>query len=74
MPTGGPDGNELAVIDRSNDKWRLQYPIGKVLLEGEGWMSDMRVSPDGKQVALFRHPPNVCTPSMIRMKAFALRR
>ena len=55
----GPDGNELAIIDRGNDKWRLQYPIGKVLLEGEGWMSDMRVSPDGKQVALFRHPPNV---------------
>ena len=55
----GPDGNELAVIDRNHDKWRLQYPIGKVLLEGEGWMSDMRVSPDGKQVALFRHPPNV---------------
>lgn len=55
----GPDGNELAVIDRGKDKWRLQYPIGKVLLEGEGWMSDMRVSPDGKQVALFRHPPNV---------------
>ncbi|MGD0109042.1 MAG: protein kinase, partial [Rhodopila sp.] len=59
----GPDGNELAVIDRNNDrgngKWQLQYPIGKVLLEGEGWMSDMRVSPDGKQVALFRHPPNV---------------
>ncbi|MGO9539811.1 MAG: protein kinase domain-containing protein [Terriglobales bacterium] len=57
-----PDGNELAIIDRSNDrannKWRLQYPIGKVLLEGDGWMSDMRVSPDGKQVALFRHPPN----------------
>jgi Tol biopolymer transport system component len=54
-----PDGNELAVIDRGNDKWRLQYPIGKVLLEGEGWMSDMRVSPDGKLVALFRHPRNV---------------
>lgn len=54
----GPDGNELAVLDRSNQKWRLQYPIGKVLLESEGWMSDLRVSPDGKQVALFRHPPN----------------
>ncbi len=57
-----PGGNELAVIDRTVDradnKWRLQYPIGKVLLEGEGWMSDMRVSPDGKEVALFRHPPN----------------
>ena len=55
----GPDGNELAIIDRGNDKWRLQYPIGKVLLEGEGWMSDMRVSPDGQHVALFQHPPNV---------------
>ncbi len=54
----GPDGNELAIIDRGDNKWRLQYPIGKVLLEGEGWLSDMRVSPDGKQVALFRHPPN----------------
>jgi Tol biopolymer transport system component len=54
----GPDGNELAVLDRTNDKWRLQFPIGKVLLESEGWMSDLRVSPDGKQVALFRHPPN----------------
>jgi hypothetical protein len=57
-----PDGNELAVINRSNDggngKWQLQYPIGRVLLQGEGWMSDMRVSPDGKQLALFRHPPN----------------
>jgi Tol biopolymer transport system component len=54
-----PDGNELAVIDRAdNHKWRLQYPVGKVLLEGENWISDMRVSPDGKQVALFHHPPN----------------
>jgi Tol biopolymer transport system component len=52
----GPDGNELAVLDRNNDRWRLQYPIGKVLLESEGWMSDPRVSPDGTQVALFRHP------------------
>jgi Tol biopolymer transport system component len=55
----GPDGNELAVIDRVNRKWRLQYPIGKVLLEGENWISEVRVSPDGKQVALFHHPPNV---------------
>jgi eukaryotic-like serine/threonine-protein kinase len=53
-----PDGNELAVLDRSNRKWRLQYPMGKVLLESENWLSEARVSPDGKQVALFRHPPN----------------
>ena len=54
-----PDGTEFAVIDRDHSEWRLQYPIGKVLLEGENWMSDLRVSPDGKQVALFRHPPNI---------------
>jgi hypothetical protein len=53
-----PDGSELAVIDFNDGKFRLQYPIGKVLLEGENWLSDLRVSPDGKQVALFRHPPN----------------
>ncbi len=53
-----PDGNEMAIIDGVNNRWRLQYPMGKVLLEGENWMSDVRVSPDGKQVALFRHPPN----------------
>lgn len=54
-----PDGNELAVIDRDHNKWRVQYPIGKVLLEGDNWISDARVSPDGQQIALFRHPPNV---------------
>jgi eukaryotic-like serine/threonine-protein kinase len=53
------DGNELAIIDRTQQKWRLQYPVGKVLVEGDNWMSDSRVSPDGKQVAFFRHPPNV---------------
>jgi eukaryotic-like serine/threonine-protein kinase len=55
-----PDGNELSVIvrDREHDKWGLQYPLGTVLLEGENWLSEVRVSPDGKQLALFRHPPN----------------
>lgn len=54
-----PNGNELAVIDRDHSQWRLQYPIGKVLMQGGNWLSDLRVSPDGKQVAVFRHPPNV---------------
>jgi eukaryotic-like serine/threonine-protein kinase len=53
------DGTELAVIDRDQNQWRLEYPIGKVLLESNNWISDLRVSPDGQQVALFRHPPNV---------------
>ena len=52
-----PDGNSLAVIDYQNDKWRVEYPIGKVLLETGNWITDLRVSPDGKYVAVFRHPP-----------------
>jgi Tol biopolymer transport system component len=54
-----PDGSELAVIDHVANKWRVQYPVGKVLLEVDNWLSDERVSPDGQQIALFRHPPNV---------------
>jgi eukaryotic-like serine/threonine-protein kinase len=51
-----PDGQEMAVIDRAGEKWRLQYPIGKVLVSADNWLSDIRVSPDGKQLAFFRHP------------------
>jgi Tol biopolymer transport system component len=51
-----PDGKEIAVIDRSEGKWRVEYPIGKTLLSADNWLSDIRVSPDGKQVAVFRHP------------------
>jgi eukaryotic-like serine/threonine-protein kinase len=52
-----PDGEHLAVIDRKDQKWRLEYPIGKVLLETDDWIGDVRVSPDGKNVAIFKHPP-----------------
>ena len=54
-----PDGNGLAVIEGDQHTWRLQYPIGKVLLETNNWISDVRVSPDGQQLAFFRHPAAV---------------
>ena len=53
-----PDGSEMAVIDRKDDKWRVEYPIGKVLLDTTNWITDLRVSPDGNYVAVFRHPPD----------------
>jgi len=52
-----PNGNDLAVIVSNGDRWQVQYPLGKVLLETDNWLSDIRVSPDGKRVALFQHPP-----------------
>ena len=54
-----PNGTDLAIIDHDQKNWRLQYPVGKTLLEGPNWISDLRVSPDGERVAFFRHPPNV---------------
>lgn len=51
-----PDGNQLAVIDRKHGTWQVEYPIGKTLLGTDNWLSDLRVSPDGKTVAVFRHP------------------
>ncbi len=51
-----PDGKELAVIHRAGERARLEYPIGTVLHEATGWLSNPRVSPDGRFVAFFRHP------------------
>ena len=51
-----PDGSELAIIRVANDRDRLEYPIGKVLYETAGYLSDLRVSPRGDRIALFEHP------------------
>jgi Tol biopolymer transport system component len=52
-----PDGAALAVVrDLGAGRDRLEYPVGKVLHEANGYLSDPRVSPDGKRVAFFEHP------------------
>jgi len=51
-----PDGSELAIIRMADGKDRLEFPIGKVLYETAGYLSDLRVSPRGDQIALFEHP------------------
>jgi Tol biopolymer transport system component len=52
-----PDGKELAVIHVVGDRYRLEYPLGRVLYEPEppNWMSSLRVSRDGAQVAFAEH-------------------
>jgi serine/threonine protein kinase/Tol biopolymer transport system component len=50
-----PDGSELAVVHDVGGKDRLEYPIGTVLYETFGYLSDPRVSPDGKLVAFHEH-------------------
>jgi len=53
-----PDGKDLAVIHLVGDRYRLEFPIGRVLHgpEPPAWLSDLRVSPSGDQVAFIEHP------------------
>ncbi len=51
------DGENMAIVRyvRDNSHWRLEYPVGKVLFEGINWISDPKISPDGKWVAFADH-------------------
>jgi dipeptidyl aminopeptidase/acylaminoacyl peptidase len=51
-----PDGEQLAIIRTVGGSDRLEFPIGKVLYETPGYVSDVRVSPDGSRIAFFEHP------------------
>jgi serine/threonine protein kinase len=52
-----PDGDTVAVVRTVNDRWQVEYPLGKVLYTAPtGYVSDPRVSPDGTRVAFMDHP------------------
>jgi len=51
-----PDGSSLAVIREVGGKDRLEFPVGKVLCETGGYLSDLRFSPRGGRIAFFEHP------------------
>src|SRR3984957_9728673 len=51
------DGENMAIIRYvpENNHWRLEYPIGKVLLDSINWLSHPKISPDGKWIAFADH-------------------
>ncbi len=51
------DGENMAIVRfvPENSHWRLEYPVGKVLLDSINWISQPRISPDGKRVAFADH-------------------
>jgi len=51
-----PDGSDLAIIHDTGVSDQLEYPPGKVLYNSSGYLSDLRISPDGDQVAFLEHP------------------
>jgi len=51
----GPDGN-FAIVRSAGGRNRLEYPIGHVLYETSGAVSDIRFSHGGKLIAFMDHP------------------
>ncbi len=51
------DGESMAVVRfvPENGHWRLEYPVGKVLLDSINWISHPKISPDGRRVAFADH-------------------
>jgi eukaryotic-like serine/threonine-protein kinase len=50
------DGRHFAVVRAPHGLHQLEYPIGKVLFQTNGYISHPRISPDGKMVAFLEHP------------------
>jgi len=51
-----PDGQSLAIAREAGVRHRIEYPIGRVLFETDGWIGQPRVSPNGDLVAFIDHP------------------
>jgi len=48
--------SKLAVVHDVDGHSRLEFPIGKTLYQSGGWISNIRFSPDGDQIAFLDHP------------------
>jgi dipeptidyl aminopeptidase/acylaminoacyl peptidase len=51
-----PDGKAFAVVREMGSRQRLEFPLGRTILETDGWISHPRISPDGRRVAFLEHP------------------
>jgi serine/threonine protein kinase len=48
-----PDGSQLAVIRYVDGKHRLEYPLGHTIYESVNALHGLRISPDGRELALY---------------------
>ena len=51
-----PDGSGFAVARFVDGRYHLEMPVGRTLYETGGWVSDVRIAPDGALVAFADHP------------------
>ena len=47
---------QLAVVHYAEGRSRLEYPIGHVLYQSNGWISNIRLAPQGDRIAFMDHP------------------
>src|SRR5687768_18568076 len=50
------DGAKFALVRQAGTYFRLEFPVGTVLYESSGYLSNPRISPAGDRVAFFEHP------------------
>jgi len=46
----------LAMVHRAQGHDRIEYPIGHVLYQSDGWISHLRFSPQSNKIAFMDHP------------------
>src|SRR5581483_1916991 len=51
-----PDGSNLVVSRFVGGRFRLEFPIGTPVYETSGFVTNVRVSPDGQRIAFLDHP------------------
>jgi len=51
-----PDGSNLAIARQEQGRHRLEFPLGKVLYQADGWIGHIRISPKADMVAFIDHP------------------
>ncbi len=61
-----PQGN-LAVVHVLDGQSRLEYPVGKVLYQTSGWISNIRFNPAGDRIAFMDHPALWDTRGVVRV-------
>jgi DNA-binding winged helix-turn-helix (wHTH) protein len=49
-------GKGIAVVRMAGDRCRLELPLGRVLYESKGFISDVRISPKQDLIAFLDHP------------------
>ncbi len=47
---------ELSVVHHAEGRDRLEYPLGHVLYQTTGWISHIRIAPQGDKIAFMDHP------------------